>query len=177
VIDFQLDDRSGLATYLQLAQQVRDSLRLGLLRPGDRLPTAKEVVAKLAINPNTVLKAYRELEREGLVGARPGAGTFVLRTLARTDPAERAELAEELRTWIAKARAAGLEDEDIEALYRTALRGPQGSQGPHHDTVDTAGPAGTAPVPSRTTEPSPADPSPPIPDPAAASQPEPEKAR
>jgi GntR family transcriptional regulator len=174
VIDFQLDDRSGLATYLQLAQQVRDSLRLGLLRPGDRLPTAKEVVAKLAINPNTVLKAYRELEREGLVGARPGAGTFVLRTLARSDPAERAELAEELRGWIAKARAAGLEEEDIEALYRTAVRDPR-TDADATDTTDRAAPA-AVPAPT-SAEPSPEEPSPPPFEPAAASQPEPEKAR
>ena len=75
MIEFELDQRSGLPTYLQLVQQVRHALRLGLLQPGDQLPTAKEVVAKLAINPNTVLKAYRELERDGLVAARPGQGT------------------------------------------------------------------------------------------------------
>ena len=122
MIDFQLDDRSGVATYLQLAQQVRHSLRLGLLRPGDKLPTAKEVVAKLAINPNTVLKAYRELEREGLVGARPGAGTFVLRTLSSGDPGERQELANKLGEWVRAARQAGLGREDIEALYGAAMR-------------------------------------------------------
>src|SRR5215470_1920026 len=87
MIEFQLDTSSGVATYLQLVQQVRQALRLGLLRPGDRLPTAQQVVEKLAINPNTVLKAYRDLEREGLVKPRPGQGTFVVRTLAGTDPA------------------------------------------------------------------------------------------
>ena len=87
MIEFQLDTGSGVATYLQLVQQVRDALRLGLLEPGDRLPTAQQVVAKLAINPNTVLKAYRDLEREGLVRGRPGMGTFVIRTLPGTDPA------------------------------------------------------------------------------------------
>lgn len=153
MIDFQLDDRSGVATYLQLAQQVRHSLRLGLLRPGDRLPTAKEVVAKLAINPNTVLKAYRELEREGLVAPRPGAGTFVLRTLAQSDPAERAELADGLRQWMAKARAAGLEDEDIEALYRTAFRESAAvphatSATPAPDTVPAPAGAGPGDLPS-----------------------------
>jgi GntR family transcriptional regulator len=122
VIDFQLDPTSGVATYLQLAQQVRQALRMGLLRPGDQLPTAREVVAKLAINPNTVLKAYRELERERLVGARPGQGTFVLRTLPGPDPAIRARHAQRLRAWMAEARDAGLDTEDIEAIYRTALR-------------------------------------------------------
>ena len=122
VIDFQLDDRSGVATYLQLAQQVRHALRLGLLRPGDKLPTAKEVVAKLAINPNTVLKAYRELEREGLVGARPGLGTFVLKTLSHNDPAEQTELRQRLAHWVVSARQAGLVDEDIDAIYHTVMR-------------------------------------------------------
>src|SRR5712692_2120358 len=86
MIEFQLDETSGVATYLQLVQQVQQALRLGLLVPGDQLPTAQQVVAKLAINPNTVLKAYRDLEREGLVRARPGRGTFVIGTLPRTDP-------------------------------------------------------------------------------------------
>ncbi|MBS2966362.1 GntR family transcriptional regulator [Actinocrinis puniceicyclus] len=122
MIDFQLDGHSGVATYLQLAQQVRHSLRLGLLRPGDKLPTAKEVVAKLAINPNTVLKAYRELEREGLVGARPGAGTFVTGTLPSGDPGELEQLARELAQWLRAARQAGLGREDVEALYGAAMR-------------------------------------------------------
>src|SRR6267378_1579813 len=78
MIEFQLDTASGIATYLQLVQQVRQALQLGILEPGDQLPTAQQVVAKLAINPNTVLKAYRDLEREGLVRPRPGKGTFVV---------------------------------------------------------------------------------------------------
>ena len=81
MIEFHLDGRSGVAPYMQLIQQVRRAMRLGLLIEGDQLPTVKDVVAKVAINPNTVLKAYRELEYEGLVAARPGVGTFVTRTL------------------------------------------------------------------------------------------------
>jgi GntR family transcriptional regulator len=122
MIEFQLDSQSGVATYFQLAQQVRHALRLGLLQPGDQLPTAREVVAKLAINPNTVLKAYRELEREGLVGARPGQGTFVRRTLAGGDPAIQTRLRGELDRWLDRARKAGLDQEAIEALYRSAVR-------------------------------------------------------
>lgn len=122
VFEFQLDPTSGVATYLQLAQQVREALRMGLLQPGDQLPTAREVVASLAINPNTVLKAYRELEREHLVGARPGQGTFVLRTLSGPDPAVRARFAGELRAWLLAARAAGLAPADIDAIYRTTWR-------------------------------------------------------
>ena len=87
MIEFQLDETSGVATYLQLAQQVHRALRMGTLEPGDQLPTAQQVVAQLAINPNTVHKAYRELERAGLVRARPGLGTFVTRVPAGPDPA------------------------------------------------------------------------------------------
>ena len=122
MIEFQLDTGSGVATYLQLVQQVRQALQLGLLEPGDRLPTAQQVVAKLAINPNTVLKAYRDLEREGLVRARPGLGTFVVGTLPRTDPAARARFLASMTAWLRKARAAGLGPDDIEAIYRTAFR-------------------------------------------------------
>src|SRR5438477_10752381 len=85
MIEFQLDTTSGVATYLQLVQQVRQALQLGLLEPGDQLPTAQQVVAKLAINPNTVLNAYRDLEREGLVRPRPGRGSFLVAALPRTD--------------------------------------------------------------------------------------------
>ena len=83
MIEFRIDRRSGVAAYLQLVHQTKQALRLGLLQPGDRLPTAKEVMTAIAMNPNTVLKAYRELEREGLVEGRRGLGTFVVRTLAR----------------------------------------------------------------------------------------------
>ena len=104
MIEFQLDTASGVATYLQLVQQVRQALQLGLLERGDQLPTAQQVVARLAINPNTVLKAYRDLEREGLVRPRPGQGTFVVGTLPRTDP--HAQLARHLAA--SPAATAGL---------------------------------------------------------------------
>ncbi|WP_248961833.1 GntR family transcriptional regulator [Sphaerisporangium perillae] len=122
MIEFHLDGRSGVSPYLQLVQQVRQALRLGLLREGDRLPTVKEVVARLAINPNTVLKAYRELEHEGLAAARPGVGTFVTKTLTDASLAAHAPLRRELQRWLAKARLAGLDDESIEALFMTTFR-------------------------------------------------------
>jgi GntR family transcriptional regulator len=122
MIDFHLDPASGVATYLQLVQQVHQALQLGLLEPGDRLPTAQQVVASLAINPNTVLKAYRDLEREGLVRARPGLGTFVVGRLPRTDPAAQQRFRRSMSEWLRKARAAGLSLEEIEAIYRTAMR-------------------------------------------------------
>src|SRR5437016_10848679 len=107
VIEFHLDARSGVAPYLQLIHQVRQALRLGLLREGDQLPTVKEVVEQMAINPNTVLKAYRQLEHEGLVGVRQGVGTFVTRTLAGASLAAHGPLRQELRRWLAKAQLAG----------------------------------------------------------------------
>jgi GntR family transcriptional regulator len=122
VIEFQLDPTSGVATYLQLVQQVHQALQLGLLEPGEQLPTAQQVVAKLAINPNTVLKAYRDLEREGLVQPRPGLGTFVIGSLPRTDPAAQARYLASMTGWMRKAREAGLGPDDIEAIYRTAFR-------------------------------------------------------
>ena len=122
MIEFQLDGASGVATYLQLVQQVRQALQLGILEPGDQLPTAQQVVAKLAINPNTVLKAYRDLEREGLVRPRPGQGTFVVGTLPRSDPGVQARFLSTMTTWLQEARDAGLGADDIEAIYRTAVR-------------------------------------------------------
>jgi GntR family transcriptional regulator len=122
MIEFHLDGRSGVSPYQQIVQQVRNALRLGLLREGDQLPTVKDVVAALAINPNTVLKAYRELEHEGLVQARPGRGTFVTRTLTDNTLAAHGPLRQDLRRWLAKARKAGLDDESIEALFLTTFR-------------------------------------------------------
>jgi GntR family transcriptional regulator len=122
MIEFQLDPASGVATYLQLAHQVRQALRLGLLQEGDQLPTAREVVAKLAINPNTVLKAYRELERERLVGARPGQGTFVLRSLPGPDAVAVARFSRDLAAWMREARSAGLGRDDVDAIYQATLR-------------------------------------------------------
>jgi GntR family transcriptional regulator len=122
MIEFHLDGRSGVSPYQQIVQQVRNALRLGLLREGDQLPTVKDVVSALAINPNTVLKAYRELEHEGLVQARPGRGTFVTRTLTDNTLAAHGPLRQDLRRWLAKARKAGLDDESIEALFLTTFR-------------------------------------------------------
>lgn len=122
MIEFHLNRSSGVATYLQLVHQVKQALRLGLLRPGDQLPTAKEVVAQLGINPNTVLKAYRDLEREGLVAPRPGQGTFVQQSLVSPSLAGTDRLQRELAGWVAEARTAGLTTEDMAALFDRALR-------------------------------------------------------
>jgi len=122
LIEFHLDARSGVAPYMQLIHQVRQALRLGLLHEGDQLPKVKDVVAGLAINPNTVLKAYRELEYEGLVAARPGIGTFVTGTLDVVPQAAHLPLRRDLQRWLAKARRAGLDDESIEALFASTFR-------------------------------------------------------
>ena len=123
VIEFHLDARSGVAPYLQLVHQVRQALRLGLLREGDQLPTVKEVVARLAINPNTVLKAYRELEHAGLVAARPGRRHVRDRDARATPRSPRTgRCAAICSAGSTKARRAGLDDESIEALFRDTFR-------------------------------------------------------
>jgi GntR family transcriptional regulator len=122
MIEFSLDTGSGVSPYLQVVHQVRRALRLGLLAEGDQLPTVKDVVSSLAINPNTVLKAYRELERDGLVAARPGVGTFVTRTLTDSSLAAHEPLRRDLVRWLTKARTAGLDEESIEALFQTTFR-------------------------------------------------------
>ncbi|MBQ1101272.1 GntR family transcriptional regulator [Streptomyces sp. b94] len=126
VIEFHLNSRSGLSPYQQLVQQVRHALRLGLLNEGDRLPTVKDVARQMAVNPNTVLKAYRELEHDGLVAARPGVGTFVTRTLADGTLAAHGPLRNDLQRWLTKARLAGLDDESIEALFASTFRSAAG---------------------------------------------------
>ena len=122
MIEFHLDPRSGVATYLQIVQQVKEALRLGLLDVGDQLPTVREVVAELAINPNTVAKAYRELERDGLVVAQQGRGTFVRRALAPPSLQYHDSLRADLERWLESARRAGLDDESVRALISSTLR-------------------------------------------------------
>ena len=122
MIQFHIDPRSGVAPYRQLVQQVRQALRLGILHEGDQLPTVKEVVAQVAINPNTVLKAYRELEHEGLAAGpprtrhlrHPHAGRRVARR--PRGPAGRP------RRWLDKARRAGLDDDSVAALFESTFR-------------------------------------------------------
>jgi GntR family transcriptional regulator len=128
VIEFHLDARSGVPTYLQLVQQVRHAVQLGILEPGDQLPTVKEVVGRLAINPNTVLKAYRELDREGVVEGLRGQGTFVRASMRSLPPDDLLRLREALRRWLAQARGAGLDADGIAALIAETLRGDASSR-------------------------------------------------
>ncbi|MEV0185776.1 GntR family transcriptional regulator [Streptomyces sp. NPDC050625] len=110
-----------MPAYQQIVQQTKQALRLGVLMPGDRLPTAKEVAETCAVNPNTTLKAYRELEREGLAEPRPGLGTFIRRSLARPQAGADSPLRGELEAWMTRAREAGLEREDVAALVASVL--------------------------------------------------------
>jgi GntR family transcriptional regulator len=127
-ISFQLSPDSGVPAYLQLAQQVKQALRIGILDVGDKLPTVKEVVAEVAINPNTVMKAYWELEHEGLVEGRQGVGTFVTRRPSGPPPGTQVRLARSLERWVQSARAEGLDDEAIESLLRSTLSGSKGEE-------------------------------------------------
>jgi GntR family transcriptional regulator len=120
-IEFRLDRSSGVPAYRQLVDQVRQALQLGILRPGDQLPTVRDVVRQIAINPNTVHRAYRELEHQGLTEGRPGSGTFVKRSLDAA-PEQRADLQRTLEAWVRVARGAGLDDEGIAALVAEAMR-------------------------------------------------------
>jgi len=122
VISFRIDGRSVVPPYLQIVQQVRQALRMGVLEVGDQLPTVREVVSATAINPNTVLKAYRDLEREGLVEARAGHGTFVRSPPPGPPPGTQSRLGGSLARWVREARDAGLDDESMEALLRVTLR-------------------------------------------------------
>ena len=124
MIQFHLE-RTGVPTYLQLVQQVRQAVRLGVLKPGDQLPTVKEVVGTLTINPNTVLRAYKQLDLEGIVEGRRGVGTFVAGGVAPIPPDDdRKALRSALERWIARARAAGLDDDAIAMLVDDTIRPP-----------------------------------------------------
>jgi|SRR5271165_1946229 len=122
-IEFRLDLGSGVPTYLQLVHQVEHALRLGYLVLGDQLPKVRDVVAELAINPNTVLKAYKELETKGIAVGRPGQGTFIIEaTLNQVTLPELTELRRSLVSWVATADAAGLDEDGIAALVANVLR-------------------------------------------------------
>jgi GntR family transcriptional regulator len=122
MIEFHVEARSGVPTYLQIVQQVRQAVRLGVLRPGDQLPTVKEVVGSLAINPNTVLRAYRELDLEGVTEGRRGVGTFVAPDVTSLPPDDVRDLRADLQRWVQLARHAGLENDDIGALFAEVVR-------------------------------------------------------
>ena len=108
--------------YLQIVQQVRQALRMGVLDVGDKLPTVRGIIAATAVTPTPVLKAYRDLERDGLVEPRAGHGTFVVGRPSGPPPGTHSRLAGSLAQWVRGAREAGLDDESIESLLRITLR-------------------------------------------------------
>ena len=137
-IEFRLDLASGVPTYLQIVHQVEHALRLDYLAPGDQLPKVRDVVAELAINPNTVLKAYRELETKGLAVGRPGQGTFIVATLGQVALPELAALRRSLVSWVTAADSAGLDQDGIAALVANVLRDSRERRG---GTADRRGAA------------------------------------
>jgi GntR family transcriptional regulator len=137
-IKFRLDAASGVPTYLQLVHQVEHALRLGYLKRGDQLPKVRDVVASLAINPNTVLKAYKELETKGLAAGRPGQGTFVQATLSQVALPELTALRRSLLGWLATADAAGLDEDGIAALFTNTLGDFRDRHGGSADRPGTA---------------------------------------
>jgi len=122
MIELRIQPGSGVPVYLQIVHQVKHALRLGLLQPGDQMPTIRDLTASLAINPNTVMKAYRELEMEGLIGGRPGQGTFVANSIPGAALPDIEEMRVGLLQWIARARERGLDTESMVALFTTTLQ-------------------------------------------------------
>lgn len=121
--EFRVDPDSGVPVFLQLVHQVRQAVMLGYLRQGDQLPTVKAVAAAAVVNPNTVVKAYRQLEFEGLVVPRPGAGTFVTAEAVTPVPARDVAVARRaLERFFAAAAQAGLDDAAVVAMFETQRR-------------------------------------------------------
>ena len=138
-IEFRLDPASGVPTYLQLVQQVEHALRLGYLKPGDQLPKVRDVVASLTINPNTVLKAYRELESKGLTKGSPGRGTFIKATLNQIALPELTTLHRSLLRWLNSADEAGLDEDGMAALFASAMRDFSERRGGSRDRSGASG--------------------------------------
>ena len=118
-IHFRLDLRSGVAPFRQLVEQVLRAVEDGRLRGGDQLPSVREVVGQITINPNTVHRAYRELEHLGLVEGRAGLGTVVCaEVVAGVDGGD---LRAGLQRWVREARDRGISDAQLEELWRAAI--------------------------------------------------------
>jgi GntR family transcriptional regulator len=118
---FRVDAGSDVPIYRQLVQQVRRDVMLGRLRPGEQLPSVKEVVDSLSVNPNTVMKAFSELEHQGVVVRRQGVGTFVATAPSLGSLAEAPRLLGPLARWVDRARREGLSAEQIRMLLEVAL--------------------------------------------------------
>ena len=129
---FRVDAGSDVPIYRQLVQQVRRDVMLGRLRPGDQLPSVKEVVDALSVNPNTVVKAFSELEHQGMVVRRQGVGTFVAASPPLASLAVAPRLLGSLARWVERARREGLSAEQIRMLLEVALDEPAASEDDRH---------------------------------------------
>jgi GntR family transcriptional regulator len=124
---FRFDAGSGVPIYRQLVQQVRRDVMLGRLRPGDQLPSVSELASTLSVNPNTVMKAFSELEHQGLVVRRQGVGTFVAPAPPVASMLVEPRLLASLTRWVERARQEGLSAEEVRMLVELALDEPSGS--------------------------------------------------
>jgi GntR family transcriptional regulator len=118
-----VDPRSGVPIYLQLIEQIKRSVALGVLSAGEQLPTVKQLAVNLTINPNTVGKAYRDLERDGVIETAPGRGSFV-RTNGAVASAKGAAMdvaRENFAASVREAKSLGLSREDVRAIVDAAL--------------------------------------------------------
>jgi GntR family transcriptional regulator len=122
--EFRLDHSTGVPIHRQLFDQVVRAIRIGTLGFGNQLPTAASLSAALTIDPNTVLRAYRNLAADGLVESRPGKGTFVTATPGPAKKIDR-DLALSLAGWIEHGIRLGLDRDDLEALFESAMRDKQ----------------------------------------------------
>ena len=110
----EINARSGVPIYVQIVDQVRHALEVGGLRPGERLPTVRRLAGELAIAPNTIVRAYNELQRVGLVESRPGVGTVVAEGVEEVARERRVEeIFERLRVLVRDAAALGVSEDDL----------------------------------------------------------------
>jgi GntR family transcriptional regulator len=118
-----VDPRSGVPIYLQVIEQIKRSVAVGILQPGEQLPTVKQLALDLTINPNTVAKAYRDLERDGVIETAPGRGSFVRGNgVAESTKAAASDLAREaLESAVREAKSVGLNRTEVRNLAEAAL--------------------------------------------------------
>ncbi|HLX26434.1 MAG TPA: GntR family transcriptional regulator [Candidatus Cybelea sp.] len=117
-----VDPRSGVPIYLQIIEQIKRSIALGVLQSGEQLPTVKQLAIDLTVNPNTVARAYRELEREQVIETAPGRGSFVRSNGVTESPKLAAEIAgDALDLALREAKSVGLERDDVRRLFEDAL--------------------------------------------------------
>ena len=115
---------SGVPIYLQLMEQVKHAIETGALRPGEQLPSIRPLAEELVVNPNTVAKAYRELEHEGAIELRQGAGAFVSDKAPKKKDADRIRAAQTaVAATVEKLRARGVTDDEIRRLFEAELAG------------------------------------------------------